>query len=124
MATRSLPHGDQSADEVIAALAPKYVWWPLEGTEAQRKRRILAQIMNLGTYDDILAVEAVIGREVLVDAMAHAEAGGFSPRSWDFWRGRLSLYSDASIAASQPRRSFEADMAEPSRSPRPIPSRS
>jgi hypothetical protein len=66
--------------------------------------------MDLGTYDDIRAVEAVFDRDDLVDVLAHAQAGWFSPRSWDFWRGRLSVTPEDRITVTPPRRSFDAGM--------------
>jgi hypothetical protein len=98
-----------SRAEVIESLAPKYVWWTLEGSEEALNRRILAQIMDLGTYDDILAIEAVFDRDELVKVMMLSEPGWFSPRSWNFWRGRLSLSGDEDIPESPPRRSFGAE---------------
>lgn len=62
-----------SRAEVIASLAPKYVWWTLDESGEARDRRVLAQIMDLGTYDDIRAIEAVFARDELVEVMAGAQ---------------------------------------------------
>ena len=98
-----------SRAEVIESLAPKYVWWELGVSSEARICRVLAQIMNLGTYDDIRAIEAVCGREELIEVMTRAEPGWFSPRSWDFWRGRLSLAGNDRVPARPPRRTFGAE---------------
>jgi hypothetical protein len=100
----------RTREEVIAALQPRYVWWELDGSAIDRRRRVLAQIMDLGTYDDIRAIEAVFDRDELVDVLAHAQPGWLSARSWDFWRGRLSLSSDDAIPAKPPQRSFDAGL--------------
>jgi hypothetical protein len=101
-----------SRAELIESLASKYVWWNLEDSGASRTRRILAQIMNLGTYDDIRAIEAVFERDELIEVMARAEAGWFSPRSWDFWRGRLALSENDRVPTRPPRRSFGAETVQ------------
>ena len=68
--------------------------------------RIIAQTMNFGTYDDILALEDAVGRDRLVEIMRRAQPGWLSDRSWEFWRGRLSYANGAEIAARPPRRAF------------------
>lgn len=47
--------------------------------------RVVAQVMDIGTYEDILRLEAGLGRERLAEVMRHAEPGWISARSWDFW---------------------------------------
>lgn len=98
--------------ELLAALQPKYVWWQLEGSEDERATRVLAQVMNLGTYEDIRAVEKLFDRDELADILRFAQPGWFSPRSWGFWRGRLSLSSDETIPAKPPGRSFDAEVLQ------------
>jgi hypothetical protein len=98
-----------SRAEVIESLAPKYLWWELDDVGEARTLRILAQIMNFGTYDDIRAIEAAFESEELIAVMARAQPGWFSPRSWDFWRGRLALSGNQLIPARPPKRSFGAE---------------
>jgi hypothetical protein len=104
------PQTARSRQEVLAALAPKYLWWPVESSAEERNARILAQVMDLGTYEDIRAVEAVFNRTELVEILARAQPGWFSPRSWEFWRGRLSVTSVDAVPARPPRRSFDAEV--------------
>jgi hypothetical protein len=98
----------EARDELLARLAPRYVWWELEGPPAEQRLRTLAQIMDLGTYDDIRAVEAAFEPAELIEVMALAQPGWFSPRSWEFWRGRLALTAENSVPIKPPRRSFNA----------------
>jgi hypothetical protein len=92
----------------IAEFGRKYLWWEPVGDSPHSDDRILAQAMNLGTFDDIVELENVIGRDRLVDIMKRAEPGWFSDRSWEFWRGRLSLATGEAIPDEAPRRSFHA----------------
>jgi len=42
----------------------------------------------------------------LADVMRHAQPGWLSDRSWELWRGRLSLATGQAIPEEPPRRSF------------------
>ena len=44
-----------------------------------------------GDYADVQALAAQIGDDALRDALAHAEAGQFSKRSWACWHYRLGM---------------------------------
>jgi hypothetical protein len=46
----------------IAKFGRKYMWWkPVDG-QPHSEDRVIAQTMNLGTYDDILVLEQTVGR--------------------------------------------------------------
>jgi hypothetical protein len=92
--------------QIIAEFGRKYLWWKPVGDQPQSEDRIIAQTMNLGTYDDILALERAIPASRLIEIMLHAQPGWFSERSWEFWRGRLSYSTGAAIPDRPPRRSF------------------
>ena len=94
--------------DVVAEFARKYLWWePVDG-QPHSEDRIIAQTMNLGTYDDILLLEEAVGNARLLEVMLRAEPGWINDRSWEFWRGRLSFATGASIASKAPRRAFHA----------------
>src|SRR5687768_802046 len=86
----------------VDALARRYLWWePPSGSHSAA--RTVAQIMNLGTYEDILRLESLLPSAVLLRVMVSAQPGWLSPRSWEFWRGRLG----GSLPERPPVRSFE-----------------
>ena len=64
--------------------------------------------MNLGTFDDIRRLERTLGPHRLADIMLQAEPGWLSDRSWEFWRGRLSLALGKALPEEPPRRSLNA----------------
>jgi hypothetical protein len=86
----------------------KYLWWKAVDGQPFSEDRIIAQTMNLGTYDDILLLEQKVGQSRLLEIMMRAEAGWFSDRSWEFWRGRLSFATGAAIPHEAPRRALHA----------------
>jgi hypothetical protein len=98
---------DISAD-VIAGFGRKYLWWEPADGRAHSEDRIIAQTMNLGTYDDILLLEQTVGRAHLIEVMLGAAPGWINDRSWEFWRGRLSFATGAAIPVEPPRRVFDA----------------
>jgi hypothetical protein len=102
---------DDKTRGVIAEFSRKYLWWEPIGDGPHSDDRILAQTMNLGTFDDIVLLEQTIGQARLVDLMKRAEPGWLSDRSWEFWRGRLSFSTGVAIADEPPRRSIHAAMS-------------
>jgi len=92
--------------DVVAEFARKYLWWEAVGGQPHSEDRIIAQTMNLGTYDDILLLEEAAGNARLLEVMLRAGPGWINDRSWEFWRGRLSLATGASIPSKAPRRAF------------------
>jgi hypothetical protein len=97
-----------ASSEFIASLGGKYMWWPAVSAAGHKNERIIAQVMDIGSYEDILRLEAVLGRERLADVMRHAAPGWISARSWDFWRGRLRAQADLELPERPPRRTFYA----------------
>jgi hypothetical protein len=100
-----------AAKRFIAELGRKYIWWDPVGDDPHSEDRIVAQAMDLGTFNDIIALEEHIGKSRLVEVMLQAEPGWFSDRSWEFWRGRLSFLTGVAIPEEPPRRVLYA--AEP-----------
>jgi hypothetical protein len=99
----------EAPGELIASLGAKYMWWPAIGAGGHSEDRIIAQVMDIGTYDDILRIEAALGHERLAEVMRHAGPGWISARSWDFWRGRLRAQAGLVTPERPPRRGFHAD---------------
>lgn len=91
---------------LLAELGHKYIWWAPIGDAPHSPERIIAQVMNIGTYDDIRRLESAVGFARLAEVMLHAAPGWLSARSWSFWRGRLSCETSAAIPAEPPRRAF------------------
>jgi hypothetical protein len=82
------------------------MWWPAVSAAGHGEERIIAQVMDIGSYDDILRIEAVLGRERLAEVMAHAQPGWIGARSWDFWRGRLRVQAGLQTPEHPPKRTF------------------
>jgi len=70
--------------------------------------RLIAQVMDIGDFTDMMACASLVGDAVLRDVIAHAEAGWFRPHSWAYWHYRLGLANDEDQIPPLPIRSFSA----------------
>ena len=96
----------QSEQRLLRAMARKYVWWLSPAEAAARRDLAITQVMELGDYDDVLSLEAVLGRARLAQALRRAEAGKFSERSWVYWHYRLGLTLPHQKVPPLPRRAL------------------
>ena len=94
--------------DLASELESKFFWWEPIGRQPRSPARILAQVMNLAPFDEVRRLEKTLGPELLAEAMLSAEPGWISERSWEFWRGRLSLATGRAIPDAPPRRTFDA----------------
>lgn len=101
-------YASNAARDLIVELGRKYIWWDPVGDQPHSEERVIAQAMNFGTFDDIRRLEQTLGSDRLAEVMVRAEPGWFNRRSWEFWRGRLSLALGKAIPEEPPRRSLHA----------------
>jgi len=94
--------------ELLSELERKYFWWEPIGSQQRTANRILAQAMNLASFADIRRLEAIFGPQRLTEVMREAEPGWIEERSWDLWRGRLSLATGQQLPEQPPQRSLHA----------------
>jgi len=78
-------------DALLRQLAAKYIWWETPDEALERPERVIAQVMNIGDYEDVQALAEHVGDDVLRDVLTHAEVGWFNERSWHYWHYRLGL---------------------------------
>jgi len=88
-------------------LASKYIWWKTPDEAIEMPYRVMAQVMNIGEYSDVLELAKTVGDDVLRKVIVDAEAGQFDPRSWTYWHYRLGL-SNVDEVPPLPKRSFES----------------
>ena len=77
--------------ETLLRFARKYVWWKTPDDAAAMPERVVAQVMNIGDYDDMVLLAEQAGDDYLREVLTHAEVGQFSERSWAYWHYRLGL---------------------------------
>ena len=77
--------------ETLTPYAKKYIWWQTPDEALARPARVIAQVMNLGDFEDMQAIAIELGDDALRAVLAQAEAGQFSGRSWAYWHSRLGI---------------------------------
>jgi len=100
--TRSLPKG------FLSELERKFFWWEPVGSQPRSDARILAQAMRMAGFEEVRRLEQTLGCDRLVETMLEAEPGWIDDRSWEFWRGRLTLATGRKVPDEPPQRSFDA----------------
>jgi hypothetical protein len=102
LSTRVLPK------EFLSELERTFFWWEPIGSEPRSSARIIAQAMSLAGFDDVLRLERELGPDLLAEIMLEAQPGWIDARSWEFWRGCLTLATGREIPPDAPVRSFDA----------------
>lgn len=91
---------------LLKRLEKRYIWWRVPGIDPA-PLRVIAQVMTLGTHEDMKALEVEVGRMRLREALLFAEPGWFSASAWAFWHIVLEL---APFDAIPPQRRREDDL--------------
>ncbi len=76
--------------EVLSGLT-RYIWWKDPSHSLLNPERLIAQVMDLGSLDDVRSLESVFSGEILRNVLQNAEPGWFRPKSWSFWHYRLKI---------------------------------
>ncbi len=90
--------------ELLGQFAAKYIWWKTPGEALQYPDRVIAQVMDIGDYDDVQQLVAQVGDEYLRRVLIRAEIGQFSERSWAYWHYRLGLAAPGNVPPMPQRR--------------------
>ena len=88
-----------TADQRAVAMARKYVWWQSAERTLQDRRLLLAQMMTLGTAEDVRWLVSRVSTADLRGVLSDPPVGVFNRRSWVFWRRRLGLDPAAPLPA-------------------------
>ncbi len=89
---------------ILLRMARRYIWWQPPVESVKTPDRVLAQVMDVGTHEDIRTVSGAFGESALADVLAHARPGWFRPKSWAFWHVVLGLSDAGRIPALPARR--------------------
>ena len=73
------------------AMAAKYVWWQEPRRTLSSPTVLVAQVMNLGTLEDVQWLLRNVCEDALRRTLREAPAGTFNNRSWCFWHLRLGI---------------------------------
>jgi hypothetical protein len=92
------------ARDLLLQMAKKYIWWKEPTDASLTVDRIVAQIMNIGDFDDVRLVWEATGSEPFHEALQNAEPGWFNNRSWAYWHYRCGLRRPDELPPALPQR--------------------
>lgn len=72
-------------------LAKRYVWWETPEWACTHPTVFLANLMNIGTWNDIQTARHLLGDATFKEALLEAPPGYFGYRAWDYWHLKLGL---------------------------------
>jgi hypothetical protein len=84
--------------------AARYIWWEAPEQAVRRPLRVIAQVMDLGDFEDANQLLAEVGRLAFREALGQAGPGWFNARSWHYWHYRLGLAEPGARVPPMPRR--------------------
>ncbi len=77
--------------ELLTEFARRYIWWLSQEEAMEYPARVVAQVMNIGVFQDAARLADAVGESGLRAVLRQAEAGQFNARSWHYWHYRLGL---------------------------------
>jgi hypothetical protein len=85
------------SDPRLLELARRYTWWLAPEEAMEYPQRVIARIMDMGTFEDIHDLVGIVGEDSLRQVLQEAEAGQFRPRSWSYWQYLLNGLADNAL---------------------------
>jgi hypothetical protein len=77
--------------ETLIKAQEQLFWDRRQSPPAIDSTRFMLKVMEMGTWDMVVALESAFPKTRLVDALESASCGSLSPRSWNFWCLRLGV---------------------------------
>jgi hypothetical protein len=99
------PPSPAALDDLLRPLAAQLIWWQPADVSLPNPDRVIAQVLDLGTFEAGQRLRQVLGDQRLARVLQRAEAGWFSPRSWNHWQQMLGLARSGAVPPL-PRRHF------------------
>lgn len=90
--------------EALMRYSKKYIWWKTPEEAVKMPERVVAQVMDIGDYEDVQALADMVEDEYLRHVIANAEPGMFSEKSWTYWHYRLGLSKPGQVPPVPQRR--------------------
>jgi len=90
----------------LMEFSAKYIWWKDPEDSIRYPKKIISQVMNIGTIEDLSSLSDLLPAEYLIETLSSAEIGQFSAKSWEFWHYRLGICEFGKVP-EMPARSFD-----------------
>ena len=69
----------------ILNVARRVVWFREPAEELTDPIHFLAYVMSIGTVDDLMALQGIVGKDEYCEVLEKAPPGIFDARSWAYW---------------------------------------
>lgn len=79
-----VPPSSTELEDLLRPLAAQLIWWQPADVSLRNRDRLSAQVLELGTFEAGQRLRQVIGDRRMAQVLQQAEAGWFSPRSWNY----------------------------------------
>ena len=83
-----LPHNSE-----LEAVARRTVWFKPPAEAIESPIHFIAHVLTYGTHEDVVTLRKYISDDELAEAVEHAPAGIFDPRSWAYWNLKIGRYT-------------------------------
>jgi hypothetical protein len=94
--------------EVTAqALAPRYLWWRRDFDFQTDLGALVAQVMDIGDFQDAHDLLNQLGPEPFVAVLREARPGALRPKSWSYWHYKLGVTPFDQEPPPVPKRTYE-----------------
>ncbi len=77
----------------LLKVASCVVWFKPPEEALADPLHFLAHVMTLGTIEDIIALDDIVGTEEYREVLEHAPSGIFDARSWAYWHLKCGYQS-------------------------------
>ena len=81
-----------SQPEVLIRIAQKLFWWKSPADALDDPIRFAAQVMTLGTWEDVQTSRTTLGDEVFRQVLSTPPPGVFDERSWAYWHHVFGIH--------------------------------
>jgi transcriptional regulator with XRE-family HTH domain len=98
------PRNASRVGGILRRMAGRYIWWQPPVESVKTPLRVIAQVMDVGTLEDIQELAGVLGKRAFIDVLRQARPGWFRPRSWALWHTVLGFDPPVEIPPMPTRR--------------------
>ena len=77
----------------LLRIARRLIWWMPPQQALEYPARFIAQVMTLGTWDDVEQVRTAVGEGCLRAVLQEPPAGVFDPPSWHYWHHYFGVWA-------------------------------
>ena len=79
-------------NSLLVPIARKLFWWTTSEDALKNPIRFVAQVMALGTWEDVQTTRFCLGDSLFLETLKTPPTGVFDPASWIYWHNFFGLH--------------------------------